>query len=145
MAIVGGGACVVVVGGIVMKGGCCYGDPPVCMLVPPPLSVCLVAVLNGGVWCVLRCPRVCCDAPVFGLGMAPCVVRLSCVVLFSLVLSYSPLHHPTLRCVCCHGIVDSVVCLCVRVVSLLNGGGVCVVVVSIVCAPFMLWWVLWRI
>ena len=61
-------------------------------------------------------------APVFGLGR-------------HLALSRSPSHCPSslvsfpflfCLCVCCHGIVGLVLCLCDRVVSLWNsGGGLC--------------------
>lgn len=61
-----------------------------------------------------------CDAPVFGLG------PLFHIVPVSLVLFCSPWHHPAFQCVCCHSIVDYVVCFSVRVVSLWNGGnGLC--------------------
>ena len=64
-----------------------------------------------GVWCV------CCGVPVFGLGLAPCVVLLF------LSLSWSSCIAPPFQCVCCYSIVDLGVCLCDRVVSLWNGGG----------------------
>ena len=88
----------------------------------------------------------CC--PVFGLGLAPCIVPLPftlsvpfvlfpfffCLVLLCLLwvgkcgggtVPRFPLLFPTVR-VCCHSIVGLGLCLCDRVVSLWNsGGGVC--------------------
>lgn len=46
-----------------------------------PLSVCLVAVLNGGVWCVVAMPRL-----RVGFGVL-CRTTSPCVVLLPLVLS----------------------------------------------------------
>lgn len=63
-----------------MKGGYCSVDLPVCVLVSPCLvsaSPCrsLVVLLNGG-------GGMCCGVPVFGLGLASCVVMLPlCVAL----------------------------------------------------------------
>lgn len=80
-----------------------------CLRVGVPLVVYPVALLNGG-------GGVCCDAPVFGLGPA------SCIVLLTFVWSSPPFS----LCVCCHSIVGLGLCLCGRVVSLRNGGdGLC--------------------
>ena len=74
--IVDGGVCVVVVGGIALKGGCCSADLPLCwyprLRVGVPHLVCSVAMLNGGVRCVLLCP-------VFGLGPPFSIVLLPLV------------------------------------------------------------------
>ena len=52
---------------------------------------------------------VCGVMPVLGLGPAPCVVLL-------------PFASPALYCVCCHSIVDLVVCFCDRVALLWDSG-----------------------
>lgn len=106
---------------------------------------------------------VCC--PVFGLGLAPCIVPLSFILsvsfvsflfLFCLVLlcllwvgkcgggtvSRFPFLLPIV-CVLCHGLVGLGLCLCDRVVSLWNSGdGLCGTegrVVSTVYTSSVLW------
>lgn len=78
-----------------MKGGSVtdsplnVGVPRLCVGIP--LVVHPVALLNGGVWCVLCCPVLggsgvlYCPVPPFTLFVSPCIVLvsfLSCVVVF---------------------------------------------------------------
>ena len=139
-----------VVGGAVVDGGV-HGEgraavlltPPFCARCPPSVCWCPPCHLPCGPvewreWWVVCCP-------VFGLGLAPCIVPLPftlsvpfvsfpflfCLVLLCLLwvgkcgggtVPRFPLLLPTV-CVLCHGIVGLVLCLCGRVVSLWNGGG----------------------
>lgn len=144
-AIVDGGACAVVVGGMVMEGRRCYWLPVECWRPPsacwcPPCRL-LCGPVEWREWRVVCCP-------VFGLGLASCIVPLPftlsvlfvsfpfffCLVLLCLLwvgrcdggtVSRFPLLLPTV-CVLCHGIVGLGLCLCDRVVSLWNSGDGCV-------------------
>lgn len=108
------------VGGMVSEGRQCCWPPRLCVGIP--LVVYPVALLNGGSGgrvlspCLVLSPVFFIVFPVFGLGLA------FCVVLLPLVLS-SP---PSPFCVCCHSIVGLGLCLCGRVVSLWDSGdGLC--------------------
>lgn len=101
-----------------MKGGCVtdspsnVGVPRLCVGVP--LVVYSVALLNGGVWWVVCCPRVQIGSPSPSHCLVPFALLLLSSFLFSAV------------CVLCHGVVGLGLCLCDRVVSLWNSGDGCV-------------------
>lgn len=108
-----------------MKGGCCSAGPPVLcwpprLCVSVPRLVCSVAVLNGGVVCVVV-SRV-------QVGSSPsCCSRLSRIVLllFAFVLPFS---------------VFTITALLVRVVCLWQG---CVIVgwrCGVCCPHTATWW-----
>lgn len=90
-AVVDGGVPSWMVGGMVSEGRlCCWTPRLVCGV---PLVVYPVALLKGGVWCVLCCP-------VFGLGLAPCIVPVPLAL--SLFPSYRSCSSSVLCCrVCC--------------------------------------------